>query len=136
MQSLAVLKKFKGDKQLMMEANMRLHFLFQIVLFSLLGPSMVSSQTIAYAEEAVLRQEAGLPIIQNFKPIDYQILPQTSAIIQDHCGVMYFGNNAGVLEYDSANLRTIVLSRSSTAFSLALSEHGEFLSVVLTNWII
>jgi len=107
------------------ELCMASRFLFQILLLFLLGQSVAAAQSVAFTKDAVPRREAGLPFIQNFRPKDYQALPQNWAIVQDRRGVMYFGNSAGVLEYDGSTWRTIPLPGLSEAYSLALDEHGK-----------
>jgi signal transduction histidine kinase/ligand-binding sensor domain-containing protein len=68
--------------------------------------------------------ETGLPFIQNFSPKQYHGNTQNWAIVQDRRGLMYFGNNKGVLEYDGVNWRLIQLSNQSTARSLAIDSAG------------
>ncbi|MFQ5651342.1 MAG: GAF domain-containing protein [bacterium] len=68
--------------------------------------------------------EAGLPFITNFSPKEYNAGNNNWAIVQDDRGVMYFGNNSGVLEYDGASWRLIRLPNKSTARSLARAEDG------------
>ena len=54
-------------------------------------------------------QEAGMPFIRNFQPVEYRAGRQNWSIAQDRRGVMYFGNNEGVLEYDGINWQLIKL---------------------------
>lgn len=54
-------------------------------------------------------QEAGMPFIRNFQPVEYRAGRQNWSIAQDSRGVMYFGNNDGVLEYDGINWQLIKL---------------------------
>jgi signal transduction histidine kinase len=68
--------------------------------------------------------ELGLPDIRVYRPRDYGADIQNWAILQDERGVMYFGNNLGVLEYDGANWRLITLSNLSVARSLAKDANG------------
>ena len=68
--------------------------------------------------------EVGLPFIVNFSPAEYSANTQNWAIVQSQEGLMYFGNNKGVLEYDGTNWRLIPLSNQSIARSLATDEHG------------
>ena len=69
--------------------------------------------------------EQGNPFIQNYNNKDYKTLEnQTWAIIQDHRGVMYFGNNNGVLEFDGNNWRLIKVSNKSAVRSLAIDSSG------------
>ncbi|MCS7086834.1 MAG: hypothetical protein RMM53_12060, partial [Bacteroidia bacterium] len=45
-------------------------------------------------------QEAGLVFLKNFTTDDYGAEAQNWAVTQDSRGVIYVGNNSGVLEYD------------------------------------
>ena len=66
--------------------------------------------------------ENGLPYIQNFSPKDYNAEIQNFSIAQDNRGLMYFGNNKGVLIYDGVSWRTILTSNKTLARSLWLFE--------------
>ena len=62
-------------------------------------------------------QKEGLPFIQNYFP------PHAGAqnweVVQDDNGLIYVGNNSGVLQYDGNTWRMIQVSNSSTVRSLA-----------------
>jgi signal transduction histidine kinase/DNA-binding response OmpR family regulator len=45
----------------------------------------------------------GLPVIRNYLPKEYKAHNQNWAITVDNRGMMYFGNSAGVLEFDGYN---------------------------------
>ena len=68
--------------------------------------------------------EAGLPFLHNYSPEEYGASNQNWAIVQDQRGVMYFGNNMGVLEYDGVSWRRIQTKDQSTIRSLAIDEAG------------
>ncbi len=68
--------------------------------------------------------EAGIPFLQNFTPKEYGADAQNWAIVQDRRGVMYFGNNTGVLEYDGVSWRMIPVDNGSAVRSLAVDERG------------
>lgn len=70
------------------------------------------------------RSEAGYPFITRYSPEDYGAETQNWAIIQDARGVVYFGNNAGVLEFDSRNWRLIPTAGKEAVRSLAIDERG------------
>jgi signal transduction histidine kinase/ligand-binding sensor domain-containing protein len=84
-------------------------------LGSFLGPSASNAQP---------RQEAGKVFITNYSPKEYGTHAQNWAIAQDDRGVMYFGNNNGVLEYDGVSWRLIQLPNKSIARSFAKDENG------------
>ncbi len=87
----------------------------------------LSYSSPAIGQNESRRQEAGLPFLQNFKPKDYDGMPQNWAIVQDRRGVMYFGNTDCVLEYDGSTWRKISLPGSLTAHSLVLDEQGQII---------
>ncbi len=76
------------------------------------------------------------PPIVNYSPQDYKVdklnddgtpykmNPENYAIVQDHRGVMYFGNSNGVLEYDGETWSFIEVSLGSYVYSLAKDSTG------------
>jgi signal transduction histidine kinase/CheY-like chemotaxis protein/ligand-binding sensor domain-containing protein len=68
--------------------------------------------------------ELGAPFIQNYRPEDYRAKPSNWAIIQDERGIMYFGNEQGVLLYDGAYWRLTKLPNHSTVHSLEQAADG------------
>lgn len=83
---------------------------------------MLGRQTLA--AEWTVNNETGLPLLQNIKPRDYAAGTQNWAITQDNRGVLYVGNNVGVLEYDGMNWRVIQTDNKSVVRSLALANDG------------
>ncbi len=67
--------------------------------------------------------EKGYSPIINYTPEHYNSLSQNHAIIQDNRGVMYFGNNGGILEFDGVNWRKIKV-KNNLVRSLAINKHG------------
>ncbi len=66
-----------------------------------------------------------IPYIQNYDNKDYNTPEnQTWAVLQDQRGVMYFGNNYGILEFDGNNWRLIEISNKSAVRSLAIDSTG------------
>ncbi|KAA9357488.1 hybrid sensor histidine kinase/response regulator [Larkinella humicola] len=51
---------------------------------------------------AAYSQPAGVPFIQHYAPKVYQAHPENRAIAQDNRGVLYFGNQHGLLEFDAS----------------------------------
>lgn len=83
-------------------------------------------------------QEKGLILSKYYSPLDYKAGVQNWAIVQDQRGVMYFGNAAGVLEYDGVNwnlmrvdnnsaVRCLAFNNQNTLFAGAFGEMGYFL---------
>ena len=68
------------------------------------------------------RHEVGLPNHQNYDPKTYDGGTQNWAIVQDHRGIMYFGNNEGVLEFDGLTWRKIPMPNASAVLSLAVGK--------------
>ncbi|KAA0227956.1 GHKL domain-containing protein [candidate division KSB1 bacterium] len=68
--------------------------------------------------------ELGLPFIRNYSPKEYRADIQNWAIVQDDRGVMHFGNNLGVLEYDGVAWRLLRLPNKSYVRSLAKDANG------------
>lgn len=69
-------------------------------------------------------QESTQTPIRYFSPQEYAGQPRNWVAAQDRRGLMYFGNSAGVLEFDSTNWRLIALPDSSAAYSLGVSRSG------------
>lgn len=69
-------------------------------------------------------QEIGKPFINNFSPKDYKSGPLNWCVLQDNRGVMYFGNESGVLEYDGLYWRKIEVPGNQTVRSLAMDKNG------------
>jgi signal transduction histidine kinase/DNA-binding response OmpR family regulator/ligand-binding sensor domain-containing protein len=65
-------------------------------------------------------KENGLPYIQNFSPTDYNAEIQNFSIVQDKRGLIYFGNNKGILIYDGVFWRLIPTANKTLARSLCL----------------
>ncbi|WP_276499300.1 ligand-binding sensor domain-containing protein [Pontibacter litorisediminis] len=76
-----------------------------------------------YTTLAQVKNE-GIPYIRNYVQKEYNGSAQNWAVVQDHRGVMYFGNNNGVLEYDGNSWRVIMLPNRTNARSLAISKDG------------
>ncbi len=68
--------------------------------------------------------EAGRPFVRKYLPNEYGAPEQNWAIVQDDRGVIYVGNNVGVLEYDGASWRLIRMPNKTTVRSLAKDGEG------------
>ncbi|MFC0773662.1 GAF domain-containing protein [Terrimonas alba] len=86
-----------------------------IVIF--LSPLSLIAQAIS---------EKGLPFITNYSPKTFKALPQTWCIIEDGRGIMYFGVQATILEYDGVRWRKIIFNGPAPAVvrSLARDKNG------------
>ena len=70
------------------------------------------------------RRRGRTPLRAHYRPREYGALEQNWAIAQDDRGVVYVGNNAGVLEYDGASWRLITVPNRSVVRSLANDGQG------------
>ncbi|MFC2090866.1 triple tyrosine motif-containing protein, partial [Bacteroidota bacterium] len=67
----------------------------------------------------------GFPEVVHYPPEVTKGAEQNWSIVQDHRGVMYFGNDEkGVLEYDGTEWRAIPIPNNSYVRSLACSDEG------------
>jgi len=68
--------------------------------------------------------EKGYLPTHNYSPFEYGAMPQNWAIVQDNRGVMYFGNNEGILEFDGVTWRKIPLPDDPNIRSLSIDSNG------------
>jgi ligand-binding sensor domain-containing protein/DNA-binding CsgD family transcriptional regulator len=66
----------------------------------------------------------GFPPIYNYNKKDYQAETQNWSIQQDNRGLIYFGNNLGLLEFDGNNWNCIPLPNKSIVRSIAIDSSG------------
>lgn len=78
----------------------------------------------SYPMQALCSGQQGTPLLSNFKPKDYAGGTQNWALVQDQRGLMYVGNNVGIMEYDGAQWRMIPTSNQAVVRSLALAKDG------------
>ena len=64
--------------------------------------------------------ENGRYPVFNFSPKEYNALEQNWCAVQDHRGIMYFGNNYGVLEYDGEQWTIIPEAPGSPIYSMTV----------------
>ena len=103
---------------------MRLFLFSRICLFVFIFQAAGSAQqSITKSDgttDSIQWKENGLPYIQNFSPTDYNAEIQNFSIIQDKRGLIYSGNNKGVLVYDGVSWRLIPTFNKTLARSLCL----------------
>ncbi|MEL6821355.1 MAG: hypothetical protein AAFP70_06330, partial [Calditrichota bacterium] len=68
--------------------------------------------------------EQMLPLYQSFSSTDYQGDTQSWDIVQAKDGLIYVGNQPGILEFDSRNWRMIPNANGSLVRSLAVDKNG------------
>ena len=66
----------------------------------------------------------GIPFIKNYSPRTYNADEFNWSIAKDHRGVMYFGNNEYILEYDGQNWSRIAMPGQDYVVSLAAGHDG------------
>jgi len=65
--------------------------------------------------------------VRNFPPAVYHADRQNWAVAEDNRGILYFGNSTGVLEFDGARWRRILLPGGRGAFALGKAADGRIL---------
>ncbi|TAF67310.1 MAG: PAS domain-containing protein [Cytophagales bacterium] len=88
-------------------------FLFSLLLFS---------QSWGQGNQFNFLEHRGLPPIKNYTPDVYKAEPENWAIAQDNRGIMYFGNENGLLEFDGVTWN--LLLEGSLVQSLAVDKKG------------
>ena len=78
-------------------------------------------------------KEIGVPTIQNFERSEYIAGTQNWAVEQGSNGVMYFGNNNGLLRYDGQFWGLFSVPNGSNVRSLHFSESQQILYVGAYN---
>lgn len=90
--------------------------------------TLLFNSTISFCQKdksVVSVGENGFYPIYNYSTKTYKAVPQNWAITQDKRGVMYFGNNQGVLEYDGVSWRRMKVNNETNIRSLAIDEKGK-----------
>ena len=75
-------------------------------------------------ENRTISGERGFLPIYNYSAKSYKAAPQNWAIQQDKRGVLYIGNNEGVLEYDGVSWRLINWLRGGRIVAKLVSSLG------------
>jgi len=65
----------------------------------------------------------GTPFLQNYNEENYEMIDQVWSVIEDKRGIMYFGRNSGVIEFDGSNWRSIEIANKSVVRSLAMNNN-------------
>src|SRR2546423_15062555 len=91
----------------------------RLLLFASL-PFVLSSQERTRSNE----HEAGLPYLRDYTPREYRAQSQNWSVTQDQRGVIYVGNNDGVLVYDGVRWQTIRVKNGSAVRSLGVDQSG------------
>jgi two component regulator with propeller domain len=74
---------------------------------------------------AARSSEEGRPLLRTYQPIEIGGGSQIWCILQDRRGVLYFGANSAVLEFDGASWRRIPVGTTGAAVrSMAIDDNG------------
>jgi signal transduction histidine kinase len=87
------------------------------LIFSLLSVSF--SQPLNYGQ-----QEISKPFMKVYSNKVYKAEPTNWCVLQDKRGVMYFGNERGLVEYDGVSWRKIDVPNSANVRALAIDDKG------------
>lgn len=79
---------------------------------------------LGMAAPAKTSLEAGFPRVRNYPPSVYGAGAQNWAVLQDARGIIYAGNNRGVLEFDGNHWSLIPTTRGTVVRSLGLGPDG------------
>lgn len=104
-------------------------FLYIITFFSTLT-TVVYSQGHGKGQNTIgdfvnRNNEKGILPVANYSSLEYNARPQNWAIIRDHRGLMYFGNNEALLEFDGTRWRKILTPDEAAIRSLAIDNDGK-----------
>ncbi len=69
-------------------------------------------------------KDYGEPFIKYYSPKEYNSVYQNWCVVQDSRGIMYFGNDRGILEYDGSTWRLIKTPNNSIVRKLSMDESG------------
>jgi signal transduction histidine kinase len=68
--------------------------------------------------------DSGLPFVSNFPTSTYRQGPQNFTVLQSNEGLIYVGNNNGLLVYDGVDWNLITITNKSEVHALAQDEDG------------
>jgi signal transduction histidine kinase/ligand-binding sensor domain-containing protein len=86
-----------------------------IAFLLLILPSFLAGQVV---------HDQGFPWLRNFSPAEYKGHTQNFAVVSDHHGLTYFGNFAGVLQFDGQGWRLIATEKTTRVSALAVDSTG------------
>lgn len=97
--------------------SMRYLLLGFLMLFLQGLPSELAAQSMGF-------EASGLPPLKSFSPKEIGASRQSWGILEDDRGILFFGNNDGLLTYDGSNWELIPSPNGNLIRSLAMDEHG------------
>lgn len=93
----------------------------KFLTFCLLFTAFLGLSESGFAQNV---SETGLFNIRNYSTKEYNMAPQNFAVVQDSRGVLYFGNNSDIIQYDGQNWDTIQTPNEVTVYSLTIDSQG------------
>ncbi len=89
-------------------------------LLFLINTLVVAAPRFLYSQDTQISSlhETGRFYIQNFGYKEYDAHQQNWGIVQDKRGIVYIGNNWGILEYDGVSWRHIVTDKNSAVIAM------------------
>ncbi|UCH96157.1 MAG: response regulator [Candidatus Aminicenantes bacterium] len=103
------------------------YFLIIILIFFLMETPKTWCQNLptgsSSSQGTRLKRYTGLKYLRNYSRKVYKVQSQNWSIIQDKRGVIYVGNQGGVLEFDGVSWNEIFVT-NKTARSLAIDDNG------------
>jgi signal transduction histidine kinase len=107
-----------GISILFAAGGMLLRFLTLIAVTSLTGaPALAETR-----EERQTTLELGLPFVRHYSPREYGQAGQNWVLAQDRNGLVYVGNNHGVLVHDGVRWELVRVANHSTVRALAVAD--------------
>jgi len=100
--------------------------MFRRILPGLLLGALLSTLVLAAVplQAASASSERGYPLIKALVPDQAEAGTQNFSIARDARGVLYVGNNSGVLIYDGAWWRLVPIGEQESAFAIAIDARG------------
>ncbi len=113
---------YKGDVRISKVFNIPFKYSYVLALYLVLN--LYVPFTLGQNIRNSNNPEIGQPFMQYFSSKVYNALPDNWTIAQDKRGIMYFGNESGILEYDGNSWRKIQVPNNASVRSLAVSKDG------------
>src|SRR4030067_142559 len=95
------------------------HYILNLTLLFFLFLSTLFGQTANYNYQIL-----GQSLLRYYSPKEYKSNNSNWCIVQDKRGVMYFGNEEGIVEFDGNSWRRIEVPYYSIVRSLAVDDKG------------
>ena len=85
----------------------------------------IASAFLIFDVNAQNINEIGSPFIHNYTSQHYKASAQNWSCIQDNRGILYFGNNLGLLEFDGVNWKLFKVNNKSMIRDISLNSNNE-----------